>query len=195
MQTYKQIQFQVGAWNIENFGNQETPYLNAVFLNDDPTLQYRVELGSLAPLMGMVEELGELFEARNNADIRDAIGDISIYLCDYCCRERLVFPTRVVLEEKEQRPGSQGLVVNLGRLYHCHLKRHQGIRGMSDDTKFNEARMAALRALVWHLEVAARTAESNLVVILNETWNKVVKKRNWVRDPVTGGGHAHEVEV
>lgn len=71
------IQIQVGQWSKHNFGSQPS---------------YR-------PLLGAVEELGELCHAhlkqeqgiRTNEDHQaakeDAIGDIIIYLMDYCERE------------------------------------------------------------------------------------------------------------
>jgi len=74
MKTIEQIQREQFEWSRRNFG-------------DKPSWQ---------PLMGVVEELGELAHAhlkqhqgiRTNEDhtlnARDAIGDIVIYLMDYC---------------------------------------------------------------------------------------------------------------
>lgn len=75
--TLRRLQDEVGEWSRENFGDQPS---------------YR-------PLLGAVEEVGELAHAhlkreqgiRTNEDHRrkqlDAIGDIVIYLADYCSRE------------------------------------------------------------------------------------------------------------
>ena len=72
----KQIQSAVGAWAVKNFGNQ----------------------ASYLPLLGVVEELGELCHAhvkleqgiRTNEDHWegkiDAVGDVVIYLLDYCSK-------------------------------------------------------------------------------------------------------------
>jgi len=85
----RQIQDEVGEWSHDNFGEQQSCITGQ-------------ELGSLAPLMGLAEEVGELFHAtlkahqgirdfRNPAHYQakrnDAIGDILVYLCDYASRE------------------------------------------------------------------------------------------------------------
>lgn len=205
MESYEQIQAQVGAWNIANFGNQETPYLKVVNAGtvkagtprgpeDKPGLlrplnPVVVELGSMAPLMGIVEEVGELYEATGSLAIEDAIGDIAIYLCDYCCRENIPFPSRVDIDPACRMDPKDGLVVYLGRLHHVHLKRHQRIRGMHDRAAFSATRDPALRAFVWHLEAYAKAyTKADLLIIINTTWGSVVKKRDWLTEPITGGG-------
>ncbi len=75
----RQIQYEVSYWSRKNFA-----------------------LGSLAPLLGIVEEVGELCHAtlkyhqgirsldnrtKYEADRNDAVGDILIFLCDYANRE------------------------------------------------------------------------------------------------------------
>lgn len=85
----REIQAEVGRWSINNFGFQVSKRTG-------------VELGSLAPLMGMGEELGELFHAvlKHHQGIRemalmsayeearnDALADILIYMCDFATRE------------------------------------------------------------------------------------------------------------
>ena len=84
--------------------------------------------------------------------------------------------------------------MHTGRLFRCHLKRHQRIRGMEDDQKFHACRMEAIRGIVWHLQEVARDQErgTNLLLLLNATWNGIVKKRDWRADAVAGGGHSHE---
>ncbi|MGD9631377.1 MAG: hypothetical protein AB7V18_19230 [Pyrinomonadaceae bacterium] len=74
------FQHEVGEWSRKNFGNQP----------------------STNPLLGVGEEVGELFHAhlKNLQGIRmspaearakkeDAIGDILVYLADYCEREAI----------------------------------------------------------------------------------------------------------
>lgn len=83
----EKIQQEVGEWAFENFGKAKgfnRGFHDLVNTND--------------PLMGMVEELGELHHAvlkakqniRTKEDHevaeRDAIGDLLIYLLDYCSR-------------------------------------------------------------------------------------------------------------
>lgn len=82
-------QLDVGTWSREMFGDQVSKATGAA-------------LGSLAPLLGIGEELGELqhvvlkrhqgirgyeLDERYWEDRDDAIADILIYLCDFACRE------------------------------------------------------------------------------------------------------------
>lgn len=86
-----------------------------------------------------------------------------------------------------------GMVVELGKLFHATLKRHQGIRGMDDALNYQAARNRAVDMFLVHL---CRYCNVNLVTnplhIVNETWNTIVKKRDWKADKASGGGHAHD---
>lgn len=76
--TFEGLQGQVGEWSRKNFPNNE----------------------SIDPAMGLVEELGELFhallkerqgirgsKATHEAAAKDAIGDLLIYMADFCERK------------------------------------------------------------------------------------------------------------
>lgn len=91
MTRLSQIQQEVFSWSVLNFGYQESKRSGA-------------QLGSLAPLLGVCEEVGELCHAqlKSHQGIRgfddhdkrreatqDAVGDILIYLMDFCSREGL----------------------------------------------------------------------------------------------------------
>jgi len=84
-----QIQSEIGEWSRRNFGEQTSKVTGQV-------------LGSLAPLLGAAEEVGELMHVvlKRHQGIRgydddakyirerdDAIADILVYLCDFSCRE------------------------------------------------------------------------------------------------------------
>jgi NTP pyrophosphatase (non-canonical NTP hydrolase) len=79
----RELQNQVGDWSKRNFGDTHLPY-------------------DLAPLLGVVEELGELCHGLLKAaqgirgeygehvdKIADAVGDLVIYLLDFCERNNL----------------------------------------------------------------------------------------------------------
>jgi len=83
------IQDAVAAWSQKNFGDQVSKVTG-------------VSLHSLAPLLGIVEEVGELTHAvlKRHQGIRgmdvpevyekardDALADILVYLCDFAARE------------------------------------------------------------------------------------------------------------
>lgn len=79
MKTLSEIQIEIARWTLMNFPNHS----------------------SIAPLLGLQEELGELSHhylkmmqgIRNNENhkegIKDAIGDLMIYLMDFCNEEEL----------------------------------------------------------------------------------------------------------
>lgn len=184
MQTYAQIQAQVCAWNMEQFGYQPTDRLGVCC---DENGKVSVFLGHVAPLLGLVEELGELHEAVSGADFEDAVGDMMIYMCDYCGRQGVTMPHNPQVAPDDRYDPITGLVVSVGRLSHANLKRFQNIRGMDNDEAFAEAQNKAVIGFVWHMEelVRART-KTTLVAILNTVWRNVVRKRDWKANPTTG---------
>lgn len=85
----REIQREIGEWSRRNFGDQVSKSTGQT-------------LGSLAPLLGVPEELGELChvvlkrhqgirgyddDAKYQAERDDALADILVYLCDFACRE------------------------------------------------------------------------------------------------------------
>lgn len=105
------IQQEVRAWSHREFGGQESK------------AQPGLVLGPLAPLMGIVEEVGELFDAEVRESFRDAVGDIAIYLCDYAGREGITLSLRRYTNWKPRIEPQTALIIALGRLYHVTLKR------------------------------------------------------------------------
>jgi len=153
---------EVPIWSSQMFGDQKG-------------------LNHLAPLLGILEELGELEEAVVSdltafvEEIYDAVGDIGIYTIDFLTRlgidPVIVWPSWA--EEQEH-----SALVYLARLNHACLKRHQGIRGFDVDTVFNEAvidNTAAFLHCINH--------KHNLSRCTIETWNYIVSKRNWKANP------------
>jgi len=84
-----QIQREIGEWSLRNFGDQTSKATHQV-------------LGSLAPLLGVGEEYGELLHvvlkrhqgirgyndyAKYKAERDDAVADMMVYLCDFAERE------------------------------------------------------------------------------------------------------------
>ena len=184
MKSLDKICREVGEWTTHNFGFQETRYMvgdlnGSVALPDGDVITVR--LGSTAPLMGIAEELGELFESGSHDGFADAIADMVIYAMDYTCREGMFWPQDIRLADKEEEfDAITGVVVMVGRLFHANLKRHQGIRGFERDGVYEEAREAALVRLVYYLMLVCEdVVGSTLESVVNETWEKVVKKRDW----------------
>jgi NTP pyrophosphatase (non-canonical NTP hydrolase) len=176
----RNLQEQIGRWAEANFDeNRSKVYPHLV-------------LDSLAPLMGITEELGELLEAFYTSDcdttddpITDALGDIGVYLCDYARREgillALLLPADHTIPATPMQLPELGVVI--GRLFHCVLKRHQGIRGFEDDSKFYSLRDAVVKDILLGLYLASQPFGS-FEEILTDTWQKVVSKRDWKKHPL-----------
>jgi len=79
-----------------------------------------------------------------------------------------------------------GLVEEVGELSHVTLKHHQGIRGYDDEQKYQEERDDAVGDILIYLCDYASREGISLQDALNKTWQKIVKKRNWVDNPETG---------
>lgn len=177
MKTLSSIQREVGEWSLANFGNQRSK-VNPEML-----------LGSLAPLMGMAEEIGEFAGAKSVEDMRDALGDVLIYLCDYASREGLELPddTPPMPTGVNVRNLGLSLVVEaLGVLFHHTLKRHQGIRGYDNLGFYEASRNNAVIGLLNAIDALCKEIGMDRDDVLNFTWEAVVKKRNWVANPTEG---------
>lgn len=168
-----EIQGQVGRWSQENFGYNKSK---------SPTNE-NVVLGSIAPVLGMFEELGELIESVSQEDRLDAVGDIGIYLCDYTYRENIPIDDLGFASSKSLQNHTEhclSLTNCLGNLCHVVLKRHQGIRGYDNYDKYHSERMIHLSDLVGILNEYCREEFSRpFHSIVRETWEKIVQKRNW----------------
>lgn len=83
----EKFQEEIGHWSFENFGKPK-----------GKSLAHHTLIDTNDPLMGMMEELGELTHAvlkakqqirtseNHEEKEKDAIGDLMIYLLDYCFR-------------------------------------------------------------------------------------------------------------
>lgn len=177
MKSLVQIQTEVGKWSLANFGDQESKAVPGLFL------------GPLAPLLGVVEELGELAEASTDEDIMDACGDVMIYLCDYATREgfRLHGITVKYTLVLRGAPLEQ-LLKWAGRLCHTTLKYHQGIRDLGSRMVYAEQRDVCVAYIIGFLRnyLILRFGKPCLEEAMTTAWTRVVKKRNWVENPQDG---------
>ncbi len=194
MQTIPQLQQAIGRWSEANFGKNWT---NKLATKEWPLPIGGVYLDWVAPLMGIAEEIGELHEPVLPSKKMDAVGDIMVYLADFCHRRQIEMPVRVELShmEMELLSPTAGIVVAIGRLFHCHLKNFQGIRKNSEPS-LEKQEMAAVVRLVYYLGAYCREnfKDDNLITIFNETWNNVVSKRDWKKHPDDGVGETAEAE-
>lgn len=181
--TLKQLQEEQGPWVLHNFG-------------DRPAWQ---------PLLGLVEELGELSEAVEqykaagalspsvrdllNLDplhykhaIEDALADTVIFMSDFCNSMEIDMETMVSKSRADQIPPNGD--ISLGRVAHSFLKNAQGIRGTPAEHRASLQKN--LGHLYWWLDRIARGfAETPLLDLVQTTWS-LVKKRDWKKNPTAG---------
>lgn len=139
------------------------------------------------PLIGLVEEFGEFAAANNEADRVDAVADVMIFAADYCtsmgwrigdvwCESSL---PQIINSAETQKP-DVAILINLGRLCHAHLKQSQGVRTEEDwqsEGRQALARLFALLRIVSGVDVVQAT---------KRTWDSVVSKRDWLKNPAAG---------
>lgn len=167
------IQDEVGMWSWRNFGRQESRSVPSLVL------------GSLAPLIGIVEEVGELEEAEKDADVRDAVGDIGIYICDYSYREELELHVGIV-DSADAGSTKNIALISAKQLMHATLKHHQGIRGFEDEGVYRSVIIRSLHRMIAWLDFRCQKLfQDSFVDVVDETWQRV-KKRNWKKNRKQG---------
>jgi len=170
-----QIQVEVGCWSMANFGVQIS--------KPRPDMK----LDSIAPLLGIVEEVGEYEDAAckgDEAEMLDAIGDILIYLCDFIGREPGC--SMFFVDQNNKLYKNITLTSAAGHLCHWVLKYHQGIRGMDIQEKYYAQRDNAIHNMMIAIDdICTNVLNTTMLDVLNETWESV-QKRNWKKNPVTG---------
>jgi len=162
------------------------------------------------PMLGIIEELCELEEAQLNdvsgfdndedaykAAVLDAIGDVAIYMLDYCGKRgwsmEELWDARAcpawlydftLGDENDGFPYFASFIKNLA---HSQLKGEQNIRGGT--AKHDAVLKSTLSSVLWALDgLATAYFQREFIQILFEVWSKV-RQRNWVANPNT----AHEV--
>jgi hypothetical protein len=173
------IQQQVGQWSLRNFGPQLAKHGS---LAGGALLEF-------APLLGLCEECGELAEATTAADALDAMGDIGIYLLDYCSRAgvnlaEVVDTTGVDPKWYMGSPRAGDITAAVALLQRAHLKQAQGIRGFEDLAVFVAAQHKAV-AILW-VALNRCTELVELKDYTNDILVPVARKvlrRDWVEHP------------
>lgn len=160
--TFLDVIRDVGEWSDEQFGTGQP---------------------SIERLSGASEELGELEEAMWDADtpeVRDAIGDITIFLADYCYRSNIsinVPLNKVRPQEEKIAPSTSQVTKYIGLLHHAHLKGVQDIR-QERNTTGREAKQEAVKNVLGSLNLLCAYLGHNYGEIVVETMDEVLD-REW----------------
>lgn len=151
----------VHAWSLANFGSQKG-------------------LGCLVPLLGVIEEIDEYCRGVAIEEKEDAIGDICIFLLDYCKRSGADLTSiPVAFDQKTFAIGFWS-----GRLCHARVKRIQGIRGMESLESFRKAELEAVAGILRSCDgMSESLGGDGAFATACKTWNDVVAKRKWHTQP------------
>jgi NTP pyrophosphatase (non-canonical NTP hydrolase) len=173
MPQYEIFQNEVATWVEHNFGT--------IYISHYP----------YQPLLGMIEEIGELYEVietlksksaietREILNIVDAIGDIMVYMADYCnCMQ---FKLEEIAHYSIQ--DNYSFIVVSGKLCHSHLKYEQNIRGNISEHLFQIK--INLARVIMQLHIVCREHGLNFLDCIFRTWD-VVKKRDWKKNKENG---------
>lgn len=156
------------AWSKKNFGEQPA---------------YR-------PMLGMIEELCELQQAwddKNKPEIIDAIGDVGIYMLDYCGKRGWSLAEIWEYSQSSMYLETPWVIFpSIRKLAHHQLKGEQNIRGGAE---FHDAKLRVQLAVVLkRLAIMAEAVSRDFPSIISEVWAKV-RLRDWTQNP----NNAHEV--
>ena len=166
--TLSEIQAELKVWTEYNFGKQE----------------------SIIPIMGMIEELGELTHAHLKelqgirksdflADKKDAIADITIYLLNYFnCIDKDISLIEKVINAPHEGDTSDNIILN--------ISHKLGV--LSENQMYNKSKVVDtqyLSYILFSLKEYAENIELDLLTIVNETW-ETVKLRDWKKYPKDG---------
>jgi len=171
------IQREQRAWALRNFGKQTTTQM----------------------ALGLIEELGEVAEAWMLDDmlkLLDAIGDVGIYMLNYCNLMGWELPKLFELRQPRDKNAERmpHFVTPLMRaIAHHQLKGDQNIRGGTEH--HNRMMEGVLRNVLFQLDALAPRAKQGgtFLIILDLTWQKV-GKRDWVKNPYNADVVAEEQE-
>ena len=159
------------------------------------------------PLLGMVEEIGELLEnidTWNVAEIKDALADATVFAADYATKKGWDFGKIFPLAEnlggiQVMPPPSRDLQVELrwavrqvAKVAHHQLKSEQNIRGSK--AKHEEEGARALQQFLVQLEGLAGHFGWALMEITGPVWARV-RKRDFKKNALTGGEGAAPVQA
>jgi NTP pyrophosphatase (non-canonical NTP hydrolase) len=160
MEQLEVIQAEQKEWSERNFGKQP----------------------SHRPLLGVIEELCELEMAETTEEILDAVGDVGIYMSDYCNKREWAMQD-LWASAQEAQPSHATYPYEMIRwLAHSQLKGEQNIRGGSaaHDAKMRATLVSVLVSMRAHCDDEGAVFTD----VMQKVWEKV-KQRNWVANPDT----------
>lgn len=160
---YKDLVTEITAWETKNWGTHK---------QIEDGFKYAHQ-----PLLGIVEELGELASLEKNIEnIIDSVGDVMIFMVDYCSCMDIYFPQIMAFDFYKISVSHRKLLAKAGSLCHHHLKLEQNIRG-SRDIHYRSI-ILLLSEIINVLYNLCWNEGLDFERCIFDTWNEV-KKRDW----------------
>lgn len=175
------IQEEVVAWARGNFG----------------------DMAITGARLGLVEELGELAKAclKRRQGIRgtfeehvtsslDAIGDATIFLMNHLHGDGVSMASVLIMVPRDSLPASQPATLLMNE---DTLAKEEELIMLAVNIASSPARLSA-EEINWLVSIMATLSliyGRDYTQVVTDTWN-IVKKRDWVADPVSGGNHSHQ---
>jgi hypothetical protein len=164
--SFKQLQEEQKPWTKHNFGDRP----------------------SWMPLMGVIEEIGEMMEALIAEDeeaFQDGIADCIVFMSDFCIAMEFDFEeiTNQHVEREFWGHGDRALAIFGARLSHSYLKKAQGIRG-TPELHDRDMMQACTQIFKW-LDKACSARGIDIEYLVGNVWEQV-RKRDFKRFPKNG---------
>lgn len=134
------------------------------------------------PLLGMFEEYGELIIAETGAEIQDAVGDITIFLTDFCNANEFNIDQILYMNKREDiswmdsTQAMNGICFSISKISHHYLKREQNIRG--DYRTHTEQLEIRISQLVGFLKHFSKVCGFEYERTVEDVWRQV-SRRDW----------------
>lgn len=169
MKNWEVLAEEINAWAFKNYGVHSTPW---------------------QLLLGVVEEVGEFYEARDRNDrsgMVDSFGDQAIYALNLCKTVGIPgFPDDNSPTGWYRRVTTEDLLKSVGLGSRGILKNSQGIRGMGESQMREHITKFIRMWRMWVTNQLEMYALQPLLDITNVVWGKV-SERDWQAHPLTGG--------
>ena len=159
MKTLEEIQLDAAAFSKKKNGT----FPSQVWIPRGPGL------GSLVPLMIMMEKVGDWFSAETTSAQRQILGEVGIHLCDYAAREGFILGEPTLGPLPLQDDPLAVLVMSLGRLFSITNKLHQGL--MNSDTYRAERGVWVQTVQMALVEYAEQDFQEPFLVLLEDVWD------------------------
>lgn len=142
--------------------------------------------------LGVIEELGEAFEADDGEKALDGLGDVMVYAGQLLTSNRLALGPVLALAHRREQRGENGGTHNgiaTGKLAHAVLKRAQKIRGFDNDGLWRWSLVDALATIIANAKIECELGHDLYEVDIRKVYEIVgreVLARDWVSSPTTG---------